>query len=143
MKHILLCASLASIAVSSVICDAAPRKALQVGSIAGYYVNSDGDALYRSLRLKLIRSYNDGSARADFSGKIGDFPLVGQGIISGDGVGNRSFTDNFVTFDFMFLEPQDDTILMHSKTVMKNGRIVGLRVEGNGQTYMFRRVAAK
>lgn len=99
---------------------------LKVSDIAGRYVASSSNASYKTITIAFIAktSKKDEFEQADFRGKIDGTPFVGQGIISGE----EGRLENFIRFDFMFLNPQDSTLLMRSTSIMSKGKVVGLLI---------------
>ncbi len=108
----------------------AVKSRLTVGDIAGDYITTDPHSNYRFVTISFIgkTSKKNDLEQGAFRGQIGNLPLVGQGIISGD----EGYLDNYVNFDFMFLEPQDVTLLMHSRSTMSKGRVSGLLINEAG-----------
>lgn len=99
---------------------------LKVSDIAGKYVASSSNASHKTITISFIvkTSKKDEFEQGDFRGRIDGTPFVGQGIISGD----EGILENFIRFDFMFLNPQDTTSLLRSTSIMSKGKVVGLLI---------------
>lgn len=114
----------------SMVADAKPKSSastrLKVGDIAGRYVASSPKAFYKTISISFIgkTSKSGEFEQGDFRGEFGGNSFVGQGIISGDEGG----LDDFVRFDFMFLNPQDTTSMMYSTSIMSKGKVVGMLI---------------
>lgn len=106
---------------------------LSVSDIAGYYITSDKSTGNQTLSLSFLKKTSKGNSteQGNLAGNYGDFPIVGQGILSG-GTDDDRTPNNMIQFDFMYIEPQDETLLMHSTSVMSNGKVVGLLINAAG-----------
>jgi len=113
---------------------AAPRPAsLDARSVAGYYVTEDKRAVYQSLSIQSQAppAKASGGRVENFSGNYGGFSLVGQAILIGGTEDGRQPADQ-IEFDFMYMEPQDETLLLHSQSLMRAGKVVGLIIREAG-----------
>lgn len=108
---------------------------LAVSDIAGYYITSDKSTGNQTLSLSFLNKTSKGNdtEQGNFTGNYGEFPIVGQGILSG-GTDDDRIPDNMIHFDFMYMEPQDETVLMHSTSIMSNGKVIGLLIDKAGIT---------
>ncbi len=108
---------------------------LAVSDIAGYYVTNDKNTSNQALSLTFLNKTSKGNEieQGNFTGRYGEFPIVGQGILTG-GTDDGRIADNMIEFDFMYMEPQDDTVLMHSTSLMSKGRVIGLLINEAGFT---------
>jgi len=98
---------------------------LTITDLSGYYASRDKKAVQNTLMIRLVNKYvHSGFDQANFVGVFGSDPIVGQGIISGD----EGTTENFIRFDFMCTNPQDETSLVHCATEMRNDKVVGITV---------------
>jgi len=44
------------------------------------------------------------------------------------GTDDGRLPDDRIQFDFLYMEPQDETIFLHSETLMRGGKVVGLAI---------------
>ena len=108
---------------------------LAVSDVAGYYITSNRSTGNQTLSLSFLNKTSKGNdiEQGNYTGNNGAFPIVGQGILSGGTYDGRTH-DNIIQLDFLYMEPQDDTLLMHSISIMSNGKVVGLLINAAGIT---------
>jgi hypothetical protein len=125
-----MCPVAAVIAVMTVTAIFAPLRGraahkLAVPDIAGYYVTDDPKAAQRTLMLRLVdQGLYQGLEQANFAGKYGSIPIVGQGIIAGD----EDHTEDFIRFDFMQTNTVGETTLTYCMSRSRGGVVAGIDV---------------
>jgi hypothetical protein len=98
---------------------------LAVPDISGYYVTDDTKAAQRTLMLRLVdKGLYQGLEQANFAGKFGSIPIVGQGIIAGD----EDHTENFIRFNFLQTNTVGETTLTYCMSRSRGGVVVGIDV---------------
>lgn len=112
---------------------AAPRPAsLDARSVAGYYITEDKHAIYQSFSIQPVGlPAQDRGGIVNFTGQYGGFSLVGQAILTG-GTNDCKYPPDQIEFDFMYMEPQDETLMLHSQSLMRAGKVVGLIIREAG-----------
>lgn len=132
--------------LSATAVTAAPKTVVTVGSLAGYYVTDDRAATQKTLHLTFLgpSPRTDRTPQGDFRGTLGDDPLVGQAIVTG-GTDDGRLPDDKIQFDFLYMQPQDQTAFLHSETLMRGSKVTGIAVGNQDDPHhrtRYRRVSA-